>query len=82
MTLQDEQGAFDAQLDTLRAKHNGEYVLFKDGRPVGFYPTHSDAFREGLRRFGLDAAFLVAQVAQQTASQVSISWELGIMFAK
>src|SRR5439155_5542112 len=39
-TLEQEQAAFEAQLDRLLAEHPGEYALFKNGKPVGFFPDH------------------------------------------
>jgi hypothetical protein len=79
LTIQEEQQAFEQVRDRLLTEHRGEFVLFKDGQVVGFFPTHTEAYAAGLEKFGPDAVFLVAQVAAQTPS-TSISWELGVMF--
>jgi len=81
MTLEEEQRAFEAQLDSLRAGHEGQFVLFKDGAPADFFEGHAAAFRAGIERFGLEAAFLVAEVTKIRPTPISVSWQLGIMFA-
>ena len=61
-----ERMAFERQLAALLDSHEGEFILFKDGRPCCFFPTFGEAYREGLRRFGLDAVFLVTRVENPT----------------
>lgn len=80
MTLEQEQAAFDAQLEKLLAEHKGEFVLFKDGKPVQFFKRHEDAYAAGLDLYGLDRFFLVAPIEHPDPGPVSISWEAGVLF--
>lgn len=80
MTLQEEQDAFNRQLDRLLQDHRGQFVLFKDGNPVQFFPDHGSAYAAGLDRFGLDAVFLVAPVEPPRGEPISLSWQAGVMF--
>jgi len=79
LTLQEEQAAFEAQLDGLLAEHANQYVLFKGGQPVAFFPDHSTAYAAALERFGVDATFLIAQVRKTVPQPVSLSWEAGVL---
>ena len=79
MRLQEEQAAFEAQLDSLFGAHANEYVLFKGGKPVAFFPDHSTAYAAALERFGVDATFLIAQVRKTVPLPVSLSWEAGVL---
>ena len=80
MTLQEEQAAFDSQLPDLLREHRGQFILFKDGHPVGFFADHGSAYAAGLERFGLDAVFLVAPVEPPRRQPISFSWQAGVMF--
>ncbi|HEX9602206.1 MAG TPA: hypothetical protein VF973_00550 [Myxococcales bacterium] len=80
MTLEQEQAAFDAQLPELLKEHRGEFVLFKEGRPAGFFKDHGSAYAAGLQRFGLGVAFLVAPVEPPNRQPISFAWEAGVMF--
>lgn len=62
--LAQEREAFDQQLDALLESHRGEFVVFHDGTPLGFYATHTEAHRGALSALGLDQVFLIAQVEQ------------------
>jgi len=79
-TLKREQEAFEAQLDELLKQHEGEFVLFKDGRPVEFFSDHGAAYSRALDLFGIDATFLIAEVAKSEPRAISVAWEAGIMF--
>ena len=80
MTLQEEQAAFDAQLDELLKEHRGQVALFKDGKPVEFFSAHTDAYRAGLERFGLGVVFVVAPIEPPAHMPISIAWQAGVMF--
>jgi hypothetical protein len=55
---------FEAQLSALLPEHRGQFALVF-GRVVrGFFQTLGDAHKAGWGRFGLDATFLVAEVAE------------------
>src|SRR5713101_4203119 len=82
MTLEQEQAAFDAQLPELLKEHRGEFVLFKEGRPAGFFKDHGSAYAAGLQRFGLGVAFSVVAVSLKKKKPISFDWETGVMFGK
>jgi len=77
--LQVEQDAFDAALSDLMLDHKGEFVVFKDQKPVGFFKSFQAAYESGLRRFGLDSVFLVSPVGVQPNHSSSLSWDLGVL---
>ena len=54
-------------------EHEGEYVLIRGAKPVGFFPTRDTALQEGFRRFGR-VAFLVMRVSvdEEPRSMVEI----------
>lgn len=79
MTIQEEQKAFEAQLDELLRERRGRFVLFKDGRPVEFFASQSLAYAEGVARFGATGTFLVAPVEREAPRSVSLAWEAGVM---
>jgi hypothetical protein len=81
-TIKDEQRAFDESLPLLLKDHLGQYALFHQGNPAGFFQTRDEAYRRGLEAFGLDDVFLVSEVKQRTSETASLSWELGVMFGQ
>ena len=78
--LKEEQEAFDKQLPDLLPSHQGQFVLFKDGKPVEFFDDHPSAYRAALDEFGLDATFLIAPVVESHPEPISIAWDAGVMF--
>jgi hypothetical protein len=80
MTLAEERKAFETQLSDLLAAHRNQYVLFKDGKPVAFFADNATAYDEALKRFGVDATFLIAQVVEQDPQPVSLALDAGVMF--
>jgi len=79
MTLEQEQEAFDKLLDfSLLSDHAGEWVLFKEGRPVAFFEDHVKAYEAGLEKFGLDVPFLIEEVAKRSPETVSFALEAGV----
>ena len=74
-----EQDAFDRLLPELLEEHRGEYAVFRDGKPVGFYSTRDVAYRAALDCCGLDAVFLVCEVTEVVTETVSVAWEFGLM---
>lgn len=79
-SIEREQRAFDAQLDTLLEEHNGEFVLFRNEKPVQFFKTYEEAYRAGLNLFGVDQAFFVSEVKRREPQTTSLAWEAGVMF--
>ena len=80
--LQREQAAFESALEGMLKDHRGEFVLFKDSAPVAYFPQHEVAFADGLKRFGLEAPFLVARVERPQLGSVSLAWDAGVMFGQ
>lgn len=79
-TLEEEQAAFNEQLEDLVKEHRGEFVVFKSRVPVGFYPDYEAAYNAALAQFGLDNPFLVSQVEHRRPESVSLAWDAGVMF--
>jgi hypothetical protein len=80
--LQAEQEAFDRHLEEMLHEHAGEFVLFRHGKPVKFFPDYQSAYKAGLAEFGLDQVFLVSEVKRRHAEPVSLSWTAGVMFGQ
>ena len=78
--LEKEQEAFDSQLSELMNEHAGQFVVFKGGRPVGFYPTFNDAYRDALKRFGVNEYFLLSEVKMRGPVPLPISFLTGNRF--
>jgi hypothetical protein len=79
-SIEEEQRAFDRQLPSLLEKHEGKFVLFKNGQVVEVFDDEGAAYEAGLDRFGIDTIFLIAKIEESDPQPVSISWELGLMF--
>lgn len=80
LTLEQEQEAFDRQLDSLLVDHAGKFVLFHDGGPVAFFDDETAAYEEALKKFGPDAVFLIARVERSEPGPISVAWDFGVMF--
>ncbi|MBI4702109.1 MAG: hypothetical protein HY744_13320 [Deltaproteobacteria bacterium] len=78
MTIEEEQRAFEGQLDQFLGEHPGEFVLFKDGQPVEFFRQFGAAYAAGVARYGLRGVFLVGEVVRLPVT-TSLSWQLGVM---
>ena len=74
-----EQEAFDAALGQLLETHAGEFVVFKDEKPSGFYGSFKEAYAEALQQYGLNGAFLVSEIQPTTPGNSSLSWDLGVL---
>ncbi len=80
--LRVEQEAFDQQLDDMLQSHPGEFVLFKDGKPVSFYSDYQAAYKAGIENFGTNQIFLVSEVKKREPAPISLSWFAGVMFGR
>ena len=78
--LEKEQKAFDAMLADLLKEHAGQFVVIKDGEPIGFYQSYGDAYTDALNRYGTDQVFLISEVRVPRAEGPSVSWTTGAMF--
>lgn len=74
-----DQIAFDEQLEKLLAEHAGEFVVFRSGAPVGFFPGYGSAYEFALAEFGTEGVFLVSEVKRHAPEPVSVSWDLGLV---
>lgn len=81
-SLQTEQEAFNAQLDELMKEHAGQFVLFHQKAPVGYFETFDQAYRAGLERFGVGGVFLVSEIVKRGPETPSVSWLTGAMFGE
>jgi hypothetical protein len=68
--LENETRVYESHLSEWRQTHVGEYVLIKDDEVVGFYPSLSEAFDEGTKRFNL-STFFVKQIVPEDAVNIS-----------
>ena len=80
--LQREQDAFDKVLPKLLRKHKGEFVVFKDGLPIDFFPSYEDAYAMALDRYGHAAVFLISEIVKRVPQPVSLSWNAGVLFGR
>lgn len=76
--LELEQAAFNAQLEEMLHEHQGEFVVFKGGRPVAFFGSYEEAYRAALDQFGPEETFLVSEVKRRMPQATSIAWEAGV----
>lgn len=61
--LETELQVFEEHRQEWSIAHLGEYVVIQDGRILDqFFETYEDAFRAGLREFGVSRNFLVKQI--------------------
>jgi len=63
--LSDELAFFHEHKREWMADHCGEFILL--GKQVfgGFYKTHGEAMKAGIRMFGLISPFLVEQILEE-----------------
>jgi len=59
--------------------HEGEFVVFKDQRPVGFYSSFKEAYSGAIDLFGLESVFLVSEVRRQVPGSALLSWDLAVL---
>jgi hypothetical protein len=76
-SLARESNAFNAQREELLKTHKGEYVVFKDEKPIAFFKTLDEAYQFGINKFGPDDPFLLEQILERAPNLTSLSWELG-----
>jgi hypothetical protein len=58
-----EIATYQAQRAKLVDEHNGEYVLIRGDKVIGFYKTEAEAFCVGYEKF-LNEPFLVRAIAE------------------
>jgi len=61
--LEAELEVFERNREEWSREHLGKYVVIQDGRVLEpFFDAYDDAFRAGLREFGVNRSFLVRQI--------------------
>jgi hypothetical protein len=71
MEMEQESTLFESKLEEWRKLYTGSFVLIKGDQLVGVFPTLSEAFSEGLNRFGLEN-FFVKQITPRNNVNVSL----------
>lgn len=74
-----EKQAYEKAREELLKEHKGKYVIFKDEQAQGFYANHMEAYEAGIRKYGLDAVFLVQEVTDRPDPSISLTWQLGLL---
>jgi len=57
-----ELKVFEQHREEWSRSHPGEYVVIQDDVVEGFFDTYAEAFKAGLKKFGVRRGFLVKQV--------------------
>lgn len=60
--LEHEVAVFEAHRQEWLEDHQGEYVVIQGDRIRGFFDDYEEAFKAGLRSFGVQRSFLVKQI--------------------
>ncbi|MBI5488593.1 MAG: hypothetical protein HY905_14765 [Deltaproteobacteria bacterium] len=76
--VKQEMEAFRAALPGLLLDHGDQWVVFIDGKVVGFYVDEESAYTAAMRAFGPRAGFVVAQVAREKPEPISARVLFGI----
>ena len=64
-SLTEELGWYESHKAEWLPAQTGKFALVGGQHLAGFYSTYEQAFEAGLQEFGLDAEFLIKQVADQ-----------------
>lgn len=64
MTLATELEWFEKRRNFWLKSHKGKFALVEGRRAAGFYLHWRNAFKAGIRKFGLDKPFLVKRVLE------------------
>ena len=63
--LSDELAFFHEHRQELMAQHRGKFILLSKQVFGGFYTTHGEAMKAGIRMFGPVQPFLVKQIIEE-----------------
>ena len=63
--LSDELAFFQQHKQEWMAEHRNEFILLGKHVFGGFYKTHGEAMKAGIRMFGLISPFLVEQILEE-----------------
>ncbi len=70
--LQREQDAFDQRVAELLVEHQGEFLVFHEGAPVGFFETYNEAYPSWHRPSGFRRSLLDSKSGREEARSVWI----------
>ena len=77
------QAALETRRETLLAAGNdGRYVLVGGDEEPAVFDDQSEAYGEGLRRFGLGGVFLLTSLSVRRGPSSSTTWEVGLLHAE
>jgi hypothetical protein len=62
--INDEIQAYESMQPRLEAEHMGEWILMRDRRVIGLFPSFETAAAEGLRLFGR-TSYLVREIGAE-----------------
>ncbi len=78
-SIEQEQEAFNKKLPELIDFHEGEFAVFHNGEPVGFFKNPTKAYEFALSNYGLDGIFLIQEVSTRSSDISSLTWEVGAL---
>jgi hypothetical protein len=64
-TLRTELSVFERHKRDWLKSNPGKFVVIAEKTVAGFYSDYESAFQAGLKKFGVDAAFLIKQVWEE-----------------
>jgi hypothetical protein len=76
--VREETMKFHAALPGLLEKHRGKWVVFKNGTVSSEHANDIEAYSDGVRKFGVDGGFVVAQVTEVRSTPVTAGVLFGI----
>jgi hypothetical protein len=60
-TIDHEIAAYDAMREELEVQHMGEWIVMRDAKLIGTYPSFEDAASDAVARFGR-GPYLIRQI--------------------
>jgi hypothetical protein len=66
--LTKENEVFNSSLEEWRKTHMGQFVLIKGQEVIGFYDSLSEAFSDGMKRYGLEDFFIQQIIPRDTVN--------------
>ncbi|MFQ5895020.1 MAG: hypothetical protein ACE5JJ_04270 [Nitrospinota bacterium] len=63
--FKEELALFEEKKAELLKSHEGQFALIKGRNLVGVFPTEEEAYKEGIRHFGLESFFIKKVVEEE-----------------
>lgn len=79
--LEAERKFYDSKKSDLVRDHAGQFALIHDSELVGTFTTFTEAYEEGVRRFGI-TPFLVQQVREQEPTAQIPALVVGVLSSR